>query len=743
MLPQIINRLISISMKWKLALPFLFFAFVGTTTLTYIGLTSQIRLIKEEEQKSILHYSHRFLEEIDHKKNQALSLATMIAEYPEVQQLLAEQDRQGLNDLLYDTYEQLKVDFEIEQFHFHIPPATSFLRLHYPTRFGEDMIDYRKMILDCVRSHLPISGIEYGETGFGIRGVVPVFHDKEIVGTVEIGHSFGKSFLNDIHRRWDINLALYEIKGPESLRHMAGAGKNVKESHADLYLTGPRIDETPTILIAPDRYPDRSILFNTVKNYSGKPVALVEINMDRSEIQARLSRTRDLMVMVGLAAITISFLLTYLVAFLFIRPIKKIVMVAQDIAQEKRDSRLTSRTNDEIGTLTQALNTMLDALKKRRVEIEEHSRTLERKVQERTHALVSSEENYRTLVENVPLIVYRVLPDGTTEFVNSYLTERLGYTIEDVVSDKRFWLEKISATGSKAYKTIYNSCFIKGEECRIERLLRDKDGRTLSFIEHAIPAKDEDGKTKWIDGIMLDITELKRLQERALRSEEIKILGEISARMAHEIRNPLVTVGGFARRLRDSLPEDDSRHKLAHIIVNEVARLEDFLKILISSIKPFDLSLTEVDINLLLDLWIMKHDMFLKSKGIKVMKEVIPDISKVQADEERINQAFDSLLKHAVISMPEGEQLFISVIQIGDRLTVTFKHKVNRLSKDDLEKFFFPHINDKTERAILDLPLSKIIIHRHRGKIDLISEGDNILVMMIEFPIEPAADSVI
>jgi hypothetical protein len=72
----------SLSLKWKLLIPFLFFAFVGTTSLTTIGLTSQQRLIIEEEKKSLLHYHHRFLEELDQKGTQAMSLATMIAENP-------------------------------------------------------------------------------------------------------------------------------------------------------------------------------------------------------------------------------------------------------------------------------------------------------------------------------------------------------------------------------------------------------------------------------------------------------------------------------------------------------------------------------------------------------------------------------------------------------------------------------------------------------------------------------------
>jgi hypothetical protein len=72
----------SLSLKWKLLIPFLFFAFVGTTSLTTIGLTSQQRLIIEEEKKSLLHYHHRFLEEVEQKGTQAMSLARMIAENP-------------------------------------------------------------------------------------------------------------------------------------------------------------------------------------------------------------------------------------------------------------------------------------------------------------------------------------------------------------------------------------------------------------------------------------------------------------------------------------------------------------------------------------------------------------------------------------------------------------------------------------------------------------------------------------
>ncbi len=731
-----LEKIKSLSLKWKLLVPFLFFAFVGTTSLTYIGLTSQQRLIIEEEKKTLLRYHHRFLEELDQKGTQAMSLATMIAENPQVQALLAQRERQALIDLLMHTYVELKMYFNIEQFHFHLPGALSFLRLHYLERFGDDMSLYRKTIMDALKTGRPVAGLELGATGFGIRAVAPVFFNLEIVGTVEIGHSFDSAFLEDLHERWGIDLALHEIKDAGVYKPMARAGRPFEGFAIEEFVT-KGVTESPVILVAPAKYADRSLLFAPVRDYSGVPVALLEINLDRSEIQGKLSSTRNLMILIGVTGIALSFLLTYLVILSLIRPISTLVTEAHDIAAEKREIHLDQGPKDEIGSLTEALNLMLDSLKEKRKAIEGHARNLEKRVRERTADLVTSEEKYRTLVENVPLMVYRVLEDGTTEFINSYLTESLGYTIEEAVSDKRFWIEKICGLSIEEEGQICLDSFHNGEEHRTERVVKDKMGRVLTFMDHAIPASDADGRVKWVDGIMIDITELKRLQERALRTEEIRILGGISAHVAHEIRNPLIAAGGFARRLRDALPETDPRREQADIIVKEVARLEDFLKVLFSSISPFDLHLTDIDLNRLLSELYAGLEDLMRAKGIDVILDLMPGLPLIQADEQRLNQAFENLIKHAIVSTPAGERLSISSDRLGDRVVIHLRHKVHRLSEDDLDKFFFPHIEETGEWTIMDLPLSRIVVHRHGGKVDLFQDGENAVVLRIELPERP------
>lgn len=721
-----------ISLKWKIMIPFLFFSFVGTMLLTYIGLTSQQELIRQEEQQKIRSFYRLFLTRIGYKGEQALSMATVVAENPRVQEWLARRDKDALEAYAAPLYERLQVDFGILQFHFHIPPGKSFLRVHLPQASGE-MIAYRKAIMDVMKSGRGIATFEWGVTGLGIRGIAPIYDAGALAGSVEIGFPFGKLFLEDLKKNWGPDITVFEKKSENKFTLIATTVTQVGLGCPSVHMGAP-IEEEPVVLIAPPTHPSSSILVGPVKDYFGDTVAIVEIEVDRTEIIRRLAATRNLMILVGAAGILVSFALIWVVAVLFTRPIEEIVNRAREIAEGKREARLSLRPDDEIGRLTQSLNTMLDSLRERRQKIQEYARTLERKVEERTADLVFSEEKYRTLVDNLPLCVYRILYDGTTEFVNPYFTEKLGYTTEEVVRDRGFWEKRIWGCTREEAERIWEELRHDAKGFRVERVVKDKEGRSYTFIDHAIPAKDEHGSLKWLDGIMMDITMLKRLQEMALRSEEIKVLGEISARFAHEMRNPLVTAGGFARRLRDSLPQNDRHREFADIIVEEVARLEYILKVILSSIEPFTLSMSEVDVNQLLrtSLDSLRGDMAARSLQLKA--SLSASSATIQGDAGMLEKAFGNILKHSIVSMHEGDALWVSTRSDRDNLLVAIRYRAESLAEDDLEQFFFPRFTGKDETAVHELPLTKIIIHRHGGRVDVFRKGEDV-VLRIELPV--------
>ena len=732
MLSDFINRVQGISLKWKLLIPFLFFSFAGTTSLVYIGLSSQQEIIKEEEKKELFHFFDLFLASVRQKGEQALSMATIIAENPVIKKLLQEQNRKRLLDYAEPLFAELKQDFGISQLHFHILSGKSYLRVHQPDQWGE-MIAYRTSIMDALKSGKGVKGLEWGLTGLGIRGVVPVFRNNKLAGSLEIGYPFGRSFLQNLKEHWGPGFAVYEKKSPDTYALLAstnGRGKtfSLTESQA------PGSIEQTRIFIAPPRFPNVALLTGPLRDYRGDVVALVEIEVNRSAITNRLSRTRALMIVVGLVGICVSFSLVWIVAVLFIRPIKEIVAGAQEIAQGKRETGLKPGPNDEIGVLGYALNTMLNSLKERRLQIEEHARTLEIRVQERTADLVASEEKYRTLVDNLPLGVYRILSDGTMEFINPYLINTLGFDLDHMIGNRFFWQKKVWGCDRAESDAIMDVLKKDAEGFLEERVVEDKQGRKHVFMDRAIPFWDESGDLRWFDGIMVDITELKKLQEKALRTEEVRLLGEISARFAHEMRNPLATVGGFAHRLQDSLSGNERQEMFAKIIVDEVARLEDILKSILSSIKPFSLNMVPVDINEIILSSLDEEKDRMTQKNIELETALSPSIPDIQGDGTFLKRAFGCILKNEVINMPEGEKLFLSTAGEVDHVVTTIRHDAKGLANEDLSQFFYPRFTGKAETTIHDLPLARVVIHRHGGKVDVFREGEDV-VLRIELPI--------
>jgi len=726
-----------LSLKWKLLIPFLGFALVGTITLVYVGLSSQMALIEGHERKEILNVYKIFLAEIQNKEELALSIAATLAEETLIQELLAKRARAKLLTAIAPVYERLNKSCGLWILNFHIPPGRSFLRVHAPQKWGE-MIAYRRSVSDVMKSGRGRRALEWDLSGVALRGVSPVYFQSKLVGALEVGFPFGKEFLMRLKRAWGADFIVYEKKGEQSFKRLEGTVASDFEAICSR-LTSVVQNGTISIFISPPGAPKSSILLGPVKDYHGEVIAVVEIHIDRSEILARISYTRRVMFLVGAMGIGISFLLTWLVASIFVRPIEQIVEQAGMIAEGKRETVLEARPMDEMGKLTQSLNQMLNSLKERQEKIEEYARTLESRVRERTADLVASEEKYRALVEHLPLVVYRILKDGTTEFVNSYFTEKLGYSAEEVVGNKRFWREVICGEQEGGDRNILDVCWEGLSEFRTERMVKDKTGRELVFMDRAIPMWDDQGGLRWIDGIMVDITEQKRLQERALRAEEIRIVGEISARFAHELRNPLTIAGGFARRLRDSFPPNDPKRKNADIIVHQILRLEQILKVMLSSVKSAPLCLGDVDFECIIRYCLNDLNEIIETKAIKIELSIAGERPCVLGDEDLLAKAFGVLLEHAVAVIPEGEVLSITIHHNEEESLITFRHKSKGLTQDDLDQFFLPRALGTVSSPFLDLPVANVIIHRHGGRIKVKLENRDILVVNIYLPVVPLA----
>ena len=729
----ILYRLRSISLIWKLLIPFLAFAFIGTTSLVYLGLNSQQRIMAHEDAREMKQLYRLFLRDIRRKEELLLALASALAVDPEIERLTALQDRQAVERYAEPIFQTLGKKFGIEQFHVDLSPGEVSLHVHRAGEQGQ-LTARPSVMAEALKSRDGISGLEQGPSGLELRGTAPIVHDGKVLGSLEIRYPINTKLLSEFKRRWGADLGIYARRGKSDYVLLGCTDRNCMKFRPEHYSDAGKVAGL-TVLSASGGHPPRSILFGPLKDHIGDAAAVVFIAVDRSATIRRVEERRNLMLLIAVAGIVVSFCLTWFVASRFVKPITEIVREAREIAEGKRESRLQSRPDDEIGHLSRSLNVMLAALKERREKIEEYAQTLEDRVRERTADLVASEEKYRALVEHVPLIVYRILADGTTEFINLYFTDQLGYSPDEVVGDRNFWREKICGWQDRDESGILEACWGKGQELRAERKVRTKDGKTLTFIDQAIPFTDNRGNIRWIDGIMMDITELKRYQEQALQAEEIRVLGEISARLAHEIRNPLTTAGGFARRLAEKLPEDDPNRKAACIIAEDVGRLEEILRMMLQSIEPVTITVEELDVSSLIDSLLEEHTAEIVSGEIRMVKSLPENLPSLAGDAGLLTKALDSLIRHSILSTPRGSPFFVRLQKEGDSILITFRHPAEGISDEDLEQFFLPRLPFEASSRVLDLPLSRIIVNKHGGKIDIFREEQDMIVVRVVLPI--------
>ena len=340
-------------------------------------------------------------------------------------------------------------------------------------------------------------------------------------------------------------------------------------------------------------------------------------------------------------------------------------------------------------------------------------------VRQRTADLVESEEKYRTLVENVPLVVYRVTPKGEILFVNQFVEELIGYSPVEILRFPSLWSEVLYDEDRQRVTELRQKSQEEGQEHIAEYRVLHKDGRIVYVVDHAIPFRTVDGLASRVDGIIMDVTGRVKMQEQLIQSEGIKTIGEVSARLAHEIRNPLVSAGGFARRLLSSMNPSDPNREKVEIIVKEVGRLEVILRMILNYIQPLDLQMLPTEPNLLVETALRGVADEMAERNVTVRAELSPELPRISVDQAKMEQVLRTLLRNAFNQIPSGASLSIGTAFDQGMFQLVMRYPVRHMSRDDVEHFFYPFTTFKVDYQLVDLPMSKILVHKHGGIIEV------------------------
>lgn len=215
----------------------------------------------------------------------------------------------------------------------------------------------------------------------------------------------------------------------------------------------------------------------------------------------------------------------------------------------------------------------------------------------------------------------------------------------------------------------------------------------------------------------LKTEELMESQERLLRSERFAAVGEAAAYVSHEIKNPLLIIGGMAHQVERRLLEDPAAQEKLRIIQTEVRRLESFLGELRDFLRPVQPSKKEIDVNeVIRDVKALMGDA-IREKGVVLEDHLAPELPPVEVDPNQIKQVLVNLVKNAVEATEGQGKILLSSGARDGQVWFAVQDTGKGMSEEVLEKIFHPFYTTKDKGTGLGLAVINKIITDHHGTI--------------------------
>lgn len=233
----------------------------------------------------------------------------------------------------------------------------------------------------------------------------------------------------------------------------------------------------------------------------------------------------------------------------------------------------------------------------------------------------------------------------------------------------------------------------------------------------------ENNREIGVIGHFKDLRERKRMEEELLRSERLAVLGKMAAHISHEIKNPLMLIGGFARQvLKDVSADPQKNREKLQIIVDEIRRLEDFLVEVGSYAKFSEPHKLPGDLNVLIQETCRRLEPSLRESGIELLLELAPDLPEIQFDPGHLRQVILNIAKNGIEAMSPGGTLSIATGRQAERVFVQVSDTGTGIPPEIQEKIFQPFFSTKPKGSGLGLAISQRIIEAHQGEITIESK---------------------
>lgn len=264
--------------------------------------------------------------------------------------------------------------------------------------------------------------------------------------------------------------------------------------------------------------------------------------------------------------------------------------------------------------------------------------------------------------------------------------------------------------------------------------LHDKNGASLPSRLTATRIRDAAGNISGILLILQDIAEIRKLEKKLRQSERLSSFGKLAAGLAHEIRNPLSSIRGYAAYLAEKTGSDPVVGGAAELLAEETERLNRVLSDLLGFARAPALTCAAVNLAQIVERAVALARADADAKNIMMEKDLHTDDATSQGDGDRLLQALLNLLINAIQASPEGGKIYVSLILKEDALQIRVRDEGSGLSEEVAAQIFTPYFTTRSRGTGLGLPIAQQIMEAHNGTIYAENAAAGGAVFTMELP---------
>ena len=347
--------------------------------------------------------------------------------------------------------------------------------------------------------------------------------------------------------------------------------------------------------------------------------------------------------------------------------------------------------------------------------------------------LKSSEKKFRTILDTATDAIISINSEHKIVVFNNAAQQIFGYSRDEVMGkDLNMLIPPQYGDHSRFVKRFL--------ETRNPRVM----GRTLPLTALRKSGEEfpvelglsyhEIEKDITFTAIIRDTSSQKQLEKKLLQSERLAAVGQTVAYVAHEIKNPLMIIGGFSHQIRDSLLDHKALQKLG-MILDEVSRLEKLVASLGDLTKVYSLVKRPADINSVIQ-DVLKIMSGIYSSGKHRFKaELASDLAEIDCDPDKLKQVFINIITNGIEAMEDGGTITIGTKELSNNVEIRISDEGVGIREEDILHIFEPFFTTRDRGSGLGLAISYKVVEAHKGEIWADSEPGQGTTFGVKLPL--------